>query len=51
MYLLDDLRCNNLARTTPCGETVEDHETFLVQRLVKFLLRAEIVNASFGHGC
>jgi hypothetical protein len=34
--LLDDLRSNDLARTAPCGEAVQDHEGVLLsERLVE----------------
>lgn len=49
---LYDLRRNDLARTTPSREAVQDHEcALLVHRLIEVLLRLKIVNAFLAHCC
>ena len=48
--LLDDGGSNDLARPTPRGEAVEDHQPFLAEGVVELLLRLQVVHA-FAHGC
>lgn len=50
MYSLDDLRRNDLARTAPGGEAVEDHEGVLCHEgLVELGLSLEVVYAFLAH--
>ena len=50
-YSLDDLGRDDLAGTTPDGETIQDHQRVLLKCLIELRLRLEVVNAFFAHCC